>query len=80
MRTITRSGMLRISPFANFPGIIIASNCVAMVVRIIEPSNSLVESAHEFAACWDTLLFGGREYKCLINIKTSLKGMSALHN
>ncbi|KAH0955047.1 hypothetical protein HN011_005174 [Eciton burchellii] len=39
--------------------IIIASNCIAMIIRIIEPSKSLVESAHEFAACWDTLLFGG---------------------
>jgi len=40
---------------------IIIGNCIAMVIRILEPSNSLEESAHGFAACWDTLLFGGRE-------------------
>ncbi|KAL6441388.1 hypothetical protein ACFW04_003544 [Cataglyphis niger] len=39
--------------------VIITGNCIAMIIRIIEPSSSLVESAHGFAACWDTLLFGG---------------------
>ncbi|CAL1678014.1 unnamed protein product [Lasius platythorax] len=39
--------------------VIITGNCIAMIIRIVEPSNSLEESAHGFAACWDTLLFGG---------------------
>ncbi|KAM0727680.1 Two pore calcium channel protein 1 [Formica fusca] len=39
--------------------VIITGNCIAMIIRIIEPSSSLEESAHGFAACWDTLLFGG---------------------
>ncbi|XP_012535254.1 two pore calcium channel protein 1 isoform X1 [Monomorium pharaonis] len=38
---------------------IIVGNCIAMIIRILEPSNSLEESVHGFAACWDTLLFGG---------------------
>jgi len=58
---ITSSRILRISLLVNITDIIIASNCIAMIIRIIEPSKSLLESAHEFAACWDTLLFGGRE-------------------
>lgn len=45
----------------NFAGMIITGNCIAMVIRILEPTYSLEESAHGFAACWDTLLFGGRE-------------------
>jgi len=61
MRMITPSRMLYISLLVNIADIIIASNCIAMIIRIIEPSTSLVESAHDFAACWDTLLFGGRE-------------------
>lgn len=43
--------------------VIIIGNCIAMIIRIIEPSGSLEESAHGFAACWDTLLFGGRKWK-----------------
>ncbi|XP_015608738.1 two pore calcium channel protein 1 isoform X2 [Cephus cinctus] len=37
----------------------IIGNAVAMLVRLIQPFDSLQESAHAFAACWDTLLFGG---------------------
>ncbi|XP_014475943.1 PREDICTED: two pore calcium channel protein 1-like isoform X1 [Dinoponera quadriceps] len=37
----------------------IIGNCVAIIARIIEPSDSLEESAHGFAASWDTLVFGG---------------------
>ncbi|XP_046418336.1 two pore calcium channel protein 1-like isoform X1 [Neodiprion fabricii] len=35
----------------------IIGNGVAMVVRLIEPSTSLQQSAHAFAASWDTFLF-----------------------
>lgn len=45
----------------NFAGVIIVGNGIAMIIRIIQPSDSLVESVHGFAACWDTFLFGGRE-------------------
>jgi len=45
----------------NFAGVVIIGNGIAMIIRILQPSSSLMESVHEFAACWDTLLFGGRE-------------------
>ncbi|XP_034946569.1 two pore calcium channel protein 1-like isoform X2 [Chelonus insularis] len=34
-------------------------NGVAMVVRLFQSSNNPVESAHRFAADWDTFVFGG---------------------
>ncbi|XP_066600553.1 two pore calcium channel protein 1-like [Prorops nasuta] len=39
--------------------ITIVGNGIAMVARILEPSKYLEYSAHRFAACWDTVLFGG---------------------
>lgn len=47
----------------NFADTIIFGNCIAMIVRLVEPSSSLEASAHGFAACWDTLLFGGCKRK-----------------
>ncbi|XP_012251798.1 two pore calcium channel protein 1-like isoform X2 [Athalia rosae] len=36
---------------------VIIGNGVAMVARLIEPASSLQQSAHAFAASWDTFLF-----------------------
>jgi hypothetical protein len=33
-----------------------------MVCRLIQTEPDREKSAHLFAACWDTLLFGGRKY------------------
>ncbi|KAG7205135.1 hypothetical protein KM043_005505 [Ampulex compressa] len=38
--------------------ITIIGNGIAMTIRILQPNHSLLDSAHGFAACWDTLLFG----------------------
>lgn len=40
--------------------ITIIGNGIAMIIRIVEPSDgNRQEAAHRLAACWDTLLFGG---------------------
>ncbi|XP_012232885.1 two pore calcium channel protein 1-like isoform X2 [Linepithema humile] len=39
--------------------VIIVGNGIAMIIRIVQPSSSIAESVYRFAACWDTLLFGG---------------------
>lgn len=39
-----------------------------MIIRLIQPSENLKMSAHKFAACWDTLLFGSCKFdnrKCI---------------
>ncbi|XP_011298862.1 two pore calcium channel protein 1-like isoform X1 [Fopius arisanus] len=36
----------------------IVANGVAMFIRLFQSNADLIESAHRFAACWDTLLFG----------------------
>lgn len=33
-----------------------------MICRLLEPESNRIRSAHLFAACWDTLLFGGCKY------------------
>ncbi|XP_033207244.1 two pore calcium channel protein 1-like isoform X2 [Belonocnema kinseyi] len=38
---------------------VIVGNGIAMVVRLLEPIESRLDSAHKFAACWDSFLFGG---------------------
>ena len=40
-----------------------------MVCRLFQPENELETSAHLFAACWDTLLFGGCKYFDIIDNK-----------
>lgn len=58
--TLARKSLISHHLYNVIIDVIIIGNCIAMIIRIIEP-NSLEESAHGFAACWDTLLFGGRK-------------------
>ncbi|XP_012287108.1 two pore calcium channel protein 1 isoform X2 [Orussus abietinus] len=37
----------------------IIGNGISMLARLVQPNESVQESVHMFAACWDTLLFGG---------------------
>ena len=41
---------------------LILSNGIAMVIRILEFGDDLEESAQEFSASWDTILFVGCKY------------------
>lgn len=47
---------------------VIIGNGIAMVCRLIQPESDREKSAHLFAACWDTLLFGGCKYGFQISI------------
>ncbi|OXU24398.1 hypothetical protein TSAR_012887 [Trichomalopsis sarcophagae] len=38
---------------------VIIGNGIAMIFRLLQPESDRLRSAHLFAACWDTLLFGG---------------------
>ncbi|XP_020294298.1 two pore calcium channel protein 1-like [Pseudomyrmex gracilis] len=51
--------VIKWSFFETLVYVIIAGNSIAMIIRIIEPSNNLEESVYKFAASWDTILFGG---------------------
>ncbi|KYN42644.1 Two pore calcium channel protein 1 [Trachymyrmex septentrionalis] len=51
------NAMIKWSYFETLVYMIIIGNCIAMIIRIFEPSNCLEKSVHAFAACWDTLLF-----------------------
>ncbi|XP_043497418.1 two pore calcium channel protein 1-like isoform X1 [Polistes fuscatus] len=49
---------IRWTYFESLVYIIIIGNGIAMIIRLIQPSENIQISIHKFAACWDTLLFG----------------------
>ena len=46
---------------------LILSNGVAIIIRILEFGDDLEESAQEFSASWDTILFVGCKYLVIVN-------------